>query len=222
MKKILLTLALAATATLCASARGDNLYDSDVYGQEVTLGEKHNTFLVDLGVGSSFDVNFRWNHQFGKFKYVTWDILSLGYERDYTKDCTKYQGWDRQYVDGDYYYTGLTDDGSHIVKLTTGIRCFSPKFAGMRAFMALNVGYGAEWRKEGPLVEDDDYRKLTADEIYGDDPDDYYEQADAAHHVAVDFTIGVQFSKFYVGYGLNALGKRPSSTNHVVRLGVTF
>lgn len=203
MKRLIFTLALAAAALTGAQAQNEDLYDNDVYMETGTTEVKHNSFLMGIGAGSAFDINFRWNHQFGRFQYLTWDILSFGYQADYTKDYDDIDDWNERYSDG----------VSHTFKLTTGLRGFSPSFGNnMRVFAALNVGWGTELRD---IQWRSDWRY---DDEWEPDGNEWLQ------HAAIDFTIGLQFNKCYIGYGINSLvaGDCPNSIDHVVRLGVRF
>lgn len=207
MKKfIIFTLALVVSALAEAKTSDgeEDLYDSDIYTTQVMGSQKGSHFMMDLGVGSAFDFNVRWNHQFGDKGYVTWDALSAGLLTDWSK-----KGKEDEYDTKHYYYADMKP--SIGVKATTGVRGFSPSFANgkIRAYLSVNGGVACEWVEfkelEGPRT--DFFRGV------------------------IDGSVGIQIKKVYLGYTLMAIFggyenwvmiDKNSDINHGFRIGVRF
>lgn len=127
-------------------------------------------------------------------KYFAWDIFQFKYTFDYTGD-------EVDYVYGDYHQDYKK---THKMSITTGIRLFTPTFGNnCKIFAAFGYGYGPNSR----LVNFYYYDECT-----------YW-----THTHAIDCSIGLQYKKFHIGYGLNShIGWKYRNTDHTVRLGFNF
>ena len=131
--------------------------------------DKGLSWAVETGIGTEWEIGGRAQYNFNQ--YVAWDVLNAKYALDY-------------------------GDGGNFneVTITTGVRGFSPTFGpGMKAFAALDLGYGAAF-KDGWNT----------------------------NNFALDFTAGVYVIKgLYLGYGLGFLNKG-NHKDHLLRIGVNF
>lgn len=191
MKRLFLSLLLVASA---ATAWAQQPYADRALGRKFSGS-------VEVGGGTVFELTGRLHTKIND--YLTWD-LGLAYRFDYDPHNTPalYNMW------------GYNDARTHGMKLTTGLRAFTPAFArngAVRAFLAYNVGYGLD-RRLRDYIAYDHYSR------FGD-----YE---LTHHAAMDATVGFEFwHRLTLGYGLGLLSCKAGRSwdiDHTVRLGVCF
>lgn len=145
-----------------------------------------------LEIGIAKEFEIGFRFQRNFNKYLSWDILGIKYAYDFSEGE----------VVGDYY--SIEVDYRHEFSLTTGIRLFTPKIGQMKFFAALDFGYQQDWQ--------DCYYSYYGDK-YG---------LESRPHFLTEFSIGLQFKKFYLGYGLSKTTGDFRHTDQMVRLGFNF
>lgn len=187
-------LALAAMMSAGAMAQKTSEYElPDVYGLGNESVVKKNNFAVDLGLGNSFGLGLRLQHNFNK--NISWDVLGFRYGYDYGND--EYGKNFKEY--GEDYY--------HEIVLSTGVRAFTNTLQnGKTKFYAnFDIGYG--W------VQVEDYHSG----YYYD-----YSYTEGYHHLAMGVGLGVYLNKhIYIGYDLQGYVV-DGHCDHTARLGFQF
>ncbi|MDO4211351.1 MAG: hypothetical protein Q4D23_06510 [Bacteroidales bacterium] len=125
---------------------------------------------LEAGAGTEVELGARGQYQLNK--YLAWDVLGAKYAYDYNKH-------------GDF----------NEFTLETGLRGFTPTFGpGIKAFAAIDLGYGIMWRDGNTSC------------------------------FAMDFTTGIYVTRnIYMGYGLGLLHKDGGNhKDHLFRIGFEF
>ena len=132
--------------------------------------DKGLSFAVETGIGTEWELGARAQYNFNK--YVAIDILNLKYALDYNE----HGNWNE-------------------FTIQTGVRGFSPTFGpDMKAFAALDLGYGNMWKHGNTSC------------------------------FALDFTLGLYLYKgLYAGYGFGTLNHDGfNHHDHLLRIGYNF
>ena len=131
--------------------------------------DKGLSFALETGIGSEWELGARAQYNFNK--YVAWDVVNLKYALDYNN----HGNWNE-------------------FTIQTGVRGFSPTFGpDMKAFAALDLGYGNMWKNGNTSC------------------------------FALDFTLGLYLYKgLYAGYGFGTLINDGSHHDHLLRIGYNF
>lgn len=191
MKRILLSLTVLLTAGLAAAQAP---YEGRALGRKFSGS-------IEVGGGTCFELTGRLHTKIND--YLTWD-LGVGYRYDYTTHDSPrlYGSW------------GYRDDHSQGVKLTTGLRAFTPAFAknkAVRGFLAYDIGYLGDTRER-------DYFAYGHYQTFGD--------FEWLNHAACDVTVGFEFwHRITLGYGLgltSCKGCHAYDVEHTARLAVCF